>query len=72
MRSLNNCIALIRDDKTKLERKQLFADLSLPYELLALESALAAYNKELDTEATDIETLAVPCLERLAARVNTL
>ncbi|CAL8464850.1 g4385 [Coccomyxa elongata] len=56
------------DDKSKLERKQLFADLSLPYELLALESALAAYNKELDTEATDIETLAVPCLERLAAR----
>ena len=67
--SLNSCTAL-RDEKTKVERKQLFADLSLPYELLALESALAAYNKELDTEAVDIETLAVPCLERLAARVT--
>ena len=58
-----------RDDKTKDERKQLNVDFSLPYELLALESALAAYNKELDTEATEIESLAVPCLDRLAARV---
>ena len=60
---------LLRDDKTKDERKQLNVDYSLPYELLALESALAAYNKELDAEATVIESLAVPCLERLAARV---
>lgn len=59
----------LRDDKTKDERKQLNVDYSLPYELLALESALAAYNKELDTEATVIESLAIPCLERLAARV---
>ena len=61
---------MFRDDKTKDERKQLNIDYSLPYELLALESALAAYNKELDTEATEIESLAVPCLERLAARVS--
>ena len=44
-------------------------DPALPYELLVMESALAAYHHELDTEAFDLESLAGPSLERLAVKV---
>lgn len=45
-------------------------DPTLPYELLALESALAAYHRELDTETFDLESLAGPSLERLALKAR--
>ena len=44
-------------------------DVTLPYELLALECALAGYIKELEAEAYDFEGQALPSLERLASKV---
>lgn len=53
------------DEKTQ----HLHIDSSLPYELLALETALAAYTKELELNTADIENLAVACLERVTVEV---
>lgn len=44
-------------------------DMTLPYELLVLECALAGYIKELEAEAYDFESQALPSLERLAVKV---
>lgn len=43
---------------------------SLPYELLALEAALAAHTKGLEGETDDLECQAKPSLEHLLSSVS--
>ena len=45
-------------------------DVSLPFELAAIEAALASCTKALDQETTDLERRAEPSLVRLSQRVS--
>ena len=53
-----------------MDETLLSAEISLPYELLALEASLAAHTKALEGETADLEAQAKPSLEHLLLSVR--
>ena len=50
--------------------RTLHLDVTLPFELVAVEAALASCAKALDLEAENLERLAEPSLSRLSQKVS--